>query len=662
MPSSHPVQTQGNFLGGQWDTIAQGRFDHPWHKSAMNASLNGLPVESGGWVKRSGTQWLGPTYGRYTAFVRTFFADSDRRYMVSLTTNGSQGFAHFFHEDQVLTNGSANVGTSSIASGVLTITTDTATGWAVGDNVIFSGLSNSGGPLLNRWFYIDSISGTTITLKDDVDAALLFSSGDAVGAKVNRIARFTTGFLGNLSTCQIVNIGIQSYGGPIEALLLCEGYAPQLIAMTVSTSGGVTTVSFAVSAATFTDGPYLDPQGYPGTLETGTVSAYSGSITFTPASTTFTSTDVGRQIRLYSQPAAWASGTAYSNGNLVTYNGSWWQYVGGATYAAISGVVPGTLYTNSSGVQVLLWAPYPTAGQWAYGTISAQATTSCTVSLTTPLASANGSTISQWRLGSFNTTYPTSGRLYQGRLYLGGAREGRIDASMSGQYLTFSPTDTNGNVFDNHALDLQLAAETQDFVQWFSPDRSGLMIGTIAEEYILTSGTSDGVITPSNYQLKRMSNYGSLGPQAVVDAGFSTVFVQAGGKIVYEYVTDAFTTAPSGRVLNEFSRSLVDDLYGITELAYVETRVPLVWAMTGDGLLLSCTYRRFSRFMSSPPDMAGWARHQLADLKRVVQSITSLDNHDQSWDFLYLSTTTTGGINPVGPANGIELMQPMEPS
>lgn len=654
MPSNRAVQTQGNFIGGLWDQVSHGRIDHPWHKAALALCTNAVPLENGSWCKRSGTQWLGPTYKRLQGYVRTFTGDSNNRYSVVVTTDGSTGWAHFFHKDAVLTNASDTVVGSSSSAGVLTITTAGTTGWSSGDQVIFSSAPVSGGPYLNLWCTITAISGTSLTVQDDQGNAFGFdtSTNALFGATISRIARYTTGFLANLNTVRCVNIGIQTYGGPIEALLLCSGYAPQLIQMSIGAS-----VTISVGAATFTDGPYLDAQP-----DTGTVSGYSGSITFTPGSTTFTANDVGRQIRLFSQPAAWSSSTAYSNGDLVTYNGSWWQYVGGASYAAISGVIPGTLYTTSTGVQVLLWAPFPTAGQWAYGTISAQATTSCTVSLTTNLASANGSTISSWRLGAFTATaaaYPTSGILYEGRLWLGGAREGRIDASMSGSLLTFSPTDTYGNVFDNHAIDENLSAQSQDMIRWFAPDRSGLLFGTVAEEYIATGGGNNDPITPSNFLFRRMSRYGTAtGGATAVHAGFAVVFIQTGTQIVYEYVTDAFTTAPSGRVLNEFCRQIGDLYGGLGELAYCETRVPLVWATTNlTAAFASCTYRRFSRFMSQPADMAGWALHELADLKRAPVSLSAVSFPDLDNDYLYITTAkATGGV---GFANGVEVMQPM---
>ena len=52
MGTAEFVQT--NFTGGEWSKTAQGRFDLPAYRTAMYASLNGLPLEQGAWTRRPG--------------------------------------------------------------------------------------------------------------------------------------------------------------------------------------------------------------------------------------------------------------------------------------------------------------------------------------------------------------------------------------------------------------------------------------------------------------------------------------------------------------------------------------------------------------------------------------------------------------------------------
>lgn len=647
---------QTAFGGGEWDTASQGRIDHPWHRKALSVSVNGQAGANEAWHKRSGTKWLGPTYKRLSASVREFESDTAHRYAVALTSDGSTGWAHMYLNDAILTNASNTIATSSSAAGVLTVVTSTATGWSVGDSVIFdtSTLPEDGYGYLNRWLTITAIAGTTITLKNDesTPAAFGFDSGTnaLTGATIRRIARFTTGILSNVAATQICNLGATVYGQPIKALLLHPAYAPQLISLTAADAPSVDTVTIAT--ATFSDGPYLDPTAG------GSVSGYSGSITYTPSDgTTFVAGDVSRHIRLYHEPAAWASGTIYVVGDRVTYNGGWWKCV----YAAgAAGIQPGLLYTISSGQQVMVWAPLPQAGRWAWGTITAQATTSCTVSLTTNLDSANGATITSCRLGEFTTsTYPGTGALYLGRLYLGGCREGRFSASMSGSanLFTFSPTDVYGKTYDDYGFSESISASSQDQIAWIKVDRLGLLMGSYADEFLLTSAGESEVITPFNKTIRKVSSYGSLAYRGATSAGFTTIFMHNAGHQAYEYLTEAMGSAPSGRPLNDFNQGIVKKAGTLSDIAYTESRIPVIWAVAADGQLFGATYRRTARSMSQAPDMLAWSRHKIADGGLSVDSLCVV-SPSASVDYLYLVTTPAS--SSYGVSKGVQRLMPFE--
>lgn len=639
---------QTSFAGGEWDSASQGRLDHPWLRSAMAVSVNGQAGANGAWHKRSGTKWLGPTYKRLTGIVRSFESNTGHRYEVVLTTDGVTGWAHFFLGDAILTNATNTVVSSSSSSGILTIVTNTSTGWAVDDQVLFTGLTGDGNAYLNRWLTIDTISTDTITLKDDTGTAFTFDSNANVltGATVKRIARFTTGIISALANTQIVNLGAPIYGGPLQALLLNQLYASQLISLTEAALDTVT-----ITTAAFVDGPYL------AATAGGSVSAYSGSITYTPSDgTTFTAADIGRHIRLYHEPAAWASGTAYTTGQQVTYNGGWWKWIGDATtYAGVTGVTPGTLYTTTAGIQAMLWAPVADAGRWAWGTITAQAGTSCTVSLTTNLVAANGATITSCRLGEFYIgVYPQTGIIYLGRLYLGGCREGSFSAGKagSGVLFTFSPTDIYGQVYDDAGFTEFVQSGSLDQLAWFKPDARGLLIGTFAEEFLLSAGDSE-VITPFNKTVRRVSSYGSAARPAVV-GGFSVIFLQHGGTQIFEYLTE-IGSSPSGRSLNEFNYNIVHRATGFSDITYTKTRIPVIWARASDGQLFGATYQRTSHSMASDPDILAWGRHRLADGGRLVVSLCSITPFN---DIEYLILTTSSSSASYGAAGGVERLMP----
>lgn len=828
--------TQPGFLGGFWSPLAQGRFDQPFYKQAMNVNLNGIVVEEGPWVRRSGTEFLGPTYERGPAKLLPLLSQNNHPYLMEVTATSLR----FYDGTSIVcTNDPRTIQTSSMSNGILSVTLDALSGWGSTDSVILyppasssvfftttseaslaaattiyvnpisgiylgglvsSGASGfptgsvtvtsiytnpapaapaltavSGGSLAaetytvvvtytgafgetsaspeativlsanyvftvtspaaqtgathynvyvtsgvggsfspveqlqnaspiaigTNWtmptsgvltgqptpsgFYPDTQSpftvgissailtgglasgayisfgpvspvyastalftgrqlrirtpdasiGATMTLADDLNNALPFNitTGDLNGCQLFRVLRFgvtyTTSLLPDIRVVQAQD----------SAFILSSGTAPQVVTVTDAALTGYIPVdsTFTYSAATFIDGPYLDPQGTVASPETGTVSAYTGSITFTPETTQFKSTDVGRSIRLFSQPAAYASGTTYTNGQFVTdSSGAWWEF----TYSSgLAGVTPGTS-TTIGGVTYLPWAPAPTAGQWAWGTITAEANTSCTVSLTTDLSSANGSTISMWQLGVYKAgQYPTCGVYHEGRLWLAGAVPNRFDASMTNDTLTFSPTDINNNVLDNSAISVTLNFDDTANIYWMIPDHAGILVGTNGAEVMISASQLNDPLTPTSIQAHIVSKYMSENVQPR-RAGMAAIFAQRYQQRVIEHLADAFSGKFSGRHLNEFAKSLT--AAGVKELDYQEEKAPIVWALMNDGSLAGCTYRRVSRFVTEPPVMQAWGTVTLGD-SSTINAICVLPDTGGLSDLLFVSPLDSNG-------------------
>jgi hypothetical protein len=650
----NPSVHQATFFGGEWSPTAQGRLDKPQYKQALNVCLNALPIPTGAYVRRAGLEFLGPTYQRALPRLIPYCDIGGVSYLIVLT----ESWAHFYSGTAAVftSDGAFTINSSSSAAGILTIVTASATGWSVGDQVKFQSIATeSGAKYHNRVLQIATISTDTITLKDDTNTAFSFDSDtDALAtAQVVRLQKSAHSFSDDAYFDLIRAIQAQTPTG--TALFMVERHtAPQVI----------TGTNLVISTASFKDGPYLDPQGGILSPEGGTVSAYTGSITFTPTTTVPVAADVGRHIRLFSQPAAWASGTTYTNGQYVTYNNQWWvfQYSSG-----LAGVIPGTT-TTISGVPVAPWAPAPIAGQWAWGTITAQNGVAYTVSLTTNLNSANGATISKWRLGLFMASrYPACGIYHEGRLWFGGcangaaagAPQGRFDASTTDDIYTFSPTDIYGNVADNHAINYTLSGKRAfNTILWMEAiDNGDLLFGTAASEW--RAEGIGGKFTPSTTKVTEITTYGAANVEPV-RAGIAIIFPQRFGRVVYEYLADAFSTRFSARPINEEARHLVasasDEASGYYRLAYQAEKAPVVWAVAGGTALLGCTYRRTSRFVTEPPEFAGWHRHTFAAGLRIPVDVCVLPGSGASMaNLVYLVTKNNG----VGLAYDVCILRPL---
>lgn len=635
---------QSDFRGGEWAPLSQGRSDIPIYKTALNVSINQILIEEGAATRRSGTEWLGPTHGRTTAKLLPFKSEAALPYVMEFTNLNLQFYANTGY---VCTNDRRTIVTSSSAAGVLTIVVDANSTWSVGDTVIMwfptTVTAAKGGPYRNRVFQITAGGGATtnLTLKDDLGVALPYDSAanDLTNVRLLRIFRFVTTY----ATSDLANL--RAIQAQTQSIILTSTVAPQVLQITTAATGDADPV-FTFGAVTFVDGPYNDQQGTFAAPETGTVSAYTGSITFTPASTTFVATDVGRHIRLFSEPAAWSSATGYAYGNTVKYKGAYWLSIYSGTN---TGVIPGTT-TTIGGVQVTVWAAAPNEGQWAWGTISSQTGAACVVALQTSLNSNNGATISIWRLGVYMAAaYPTCGVYHEGRLWLAG--KNRFDASSSNALFTFSPTDIYGTVLDSSGISETLNSDELNTILWMKVDHQGILFGTIGGEWLISASNLNDPLTATSIQAHQVTRYGNASIEPV-RAGMALVFVQRFRQRLMEYLSDTFSGRFSGRHFNEYSKHLT--AAGVKEIAYQQEKVPIIWSNQDDGTLVGTSYRRVSHFVTEPPVMAGGHRHQIANGVRLVQSMCVQPNSDGLSDLLYVCTYAVGGTD-----YAVEVLRPI---
>src|SRR5882757_7945649 len=77
--------TQSSFLGGEWSKFAQGRIELPAYKTALNVCRNGVPMEEGAWVRRSGTHFASATLNGVAGRVIPFAFEHAQPYMLEFT-------------------------------------------------------------------------------------------------------------------------------------------------------------------------------------------------------------------------------------------------------------------------------------------------------------------------------------------------------------------------------------------------------------------------------------------------------------------------------------------------------------------------------------------------------------------------------------------------
>lgn len=351
-------------------------------------------------------------------------------------------------------------------------------------------------------------------------------------------------------------------------------YEPIILSRTSATA-------WTLAAFTASDGPYMETNTASTTM---TPSAATGTVTVTASAVTginndvgFVSTDVGRLIRMQ-EGSVWG----------------WCEIVTHQSTTVVDVVVYDTL-TDTTSKQ-------------------------------------------NWRLGAWSDTtgWPRTGAFLENRLWAGGPADTpqRVDGSKSGLYTTFSPSDLDGTVADDAAIDYPLNADDLHAVRWLSPTSRGLAIGTSRGEWLLSAGSVTAeVITPSNATARPSTYHGSDTTQPV-KVGSATLFAQRGSRklreFAYMFEQDDFTAPDMTLIAEHILRP------GTTQ--HVQQQIPhtIIWSVRTDGALLGFTYERAQ-------SVTAWHRHSLggysdsgATAAAKVEALALIPSADGSRDELYL--------------------------
>src|SRR5579884_1134154 len=357
----------------------------------------------------------------------------------------------------------------------------------------------------------------------------------------------------------------------------------------------------------------------------------------------FQSTDVGRLIRLFSEPPDYNPGTNYSAGTTVKYNGLYYT-----TNVPVSNVQPD--------LDPVKWAINPSGATYTWAQIT-QVINSNTVQaqIMGPPIQWPGVTVRLWRLGVYSDTtgWPTCGIFSEGRFWFGGAQSNRFDASyvdgvdLDGN-INMAPTMQDGTVTDANGFGFTIESEEQNPIRWMAADPKGILVGTDGGEFLIFASQNNDAFTPTTTEVRLVTKY-RCADAPPVRTGIALLFIQKFKRRIMEFLADIFTGRFVAPHLTEAAKHLTAD--GIEEIWYQEELAPVVWFRTGAGDLNGCTYRRTSTYIQDTPAFAGFHRHDLGH-GRTITSITTGPSGNGALDALFMVTTD-------GTTNWVEQMTQM---
>lgn len=682
MAAASYVQTA--FTGGEWSIYAQGRIDDPKYKTAMNVCFNSFPIEEGAWVRRPGTAFICTTrngvFGRVIGFDFTDVAP--------FNTELTQGHLRLIEGHGLVFDSTATVVDISSANPAI-VTTSNAPKWATNDQVQFSfsgGKSKNCAILRNRQFVLTKLNATQWTLADPVTgvavngANINYDPTQGI-VQLNRVLDFATPYqaedINGVRSVVAAGEGVAASDNNGSAqssvqVLLHGDYQPRVLTGAVNPTAPNFS-SFSLTKMAFSDGPYLNqPNG--ATLSPNVIGqvvtfvigyqAWSSSTPYslgafvsfggviyqslnevnlnqTPnVSPTFwqavgagaavgpngfQATDVGRLMRVHSEPAAWSNAASYNIGDPVFYNAGYY-----VAQSANSGQQPDTNLAS--------WLPTTSlaVATWTWGVIATvNSPSSVTVNILGP-AVLYTSVINEWAVGVYSDTtgWPTCGSWYEGRLWLGGVIANRFDASVSNDPFNFQPTAYDGTVGDANGISDEFNSTEQNTIFWIEPTNNGLLCGTLKGEWLIQASNLNDPITPTSIQAHRVTKIGCF-DQVPIHTPLSMVVIQRFQRLLYEIFPDLFSGKITAPNLNSYSKHITKS--GVAELGYQSELVPIVWGRNNDGSLVGWTYQRKKQMSSEGPDFVGAHRHALGS-GRTVASLTVSPTPDQTSDSVLLTT------------------------
>lgn len=370
-----------------------------------------------------------------------------------------------------------------------------------------------------------------------------------------------------------------------------QGFAkPQLTDVDAGVSGAVINVTGAI-----------------GRNATLTLSNTTGSITITASAPIFSAGDTGLHLFADSGEAALTfvdsthlTGVTASDFLTTSYPVGSWGITGGVFRASDVGS-----YMRINGGLAKI-AAFSSASS-----VSAQIITALTSNVAAPPLS--------WSLESnvwsFANGYPRTGTLFEQRLWCAGSK--RFPQTIWGSRTALYYDFTKGSA-DSDACIFTIASDEINPITYLSSARM-ILIQTYGGELSMRGGV-EKPITPSNVQIKPETTYGSKTVRPVT-VGKDCLFVQRAGRklraMAYQIAVDGYDS-PDLTILAEHIT-----LSGIVAMAWQQEPDQLLWAVLGDGSMITCTLDRSQ-------NVAAWAHHYTDGAFESVCAVPT-GTFDQIW-------------------------------
>lgn len=240
---------------------------------------------------------------------------------------------------------------------------------------------------------------------------------------------------------------------------------------------------------------------------------------------------------------------------------------------------------------------------------------------------------------------PATGAFYQQRMWLGRTttNPNRIYASVTGDFPNFQEASLDNDdsyaTIDTDALNITIDDDQVNEIRWIRSAARGLLVGTNGAEYSITGTRTSEVITPSNVQAQRQSQYGSAAGIRPELIGRSLLFAHRSATRLIELSYSFEADQQTGQDVSIVSEHLLKPK--IKAMAFAEVPVQTMWMVLEDGSLVTFVFEK-------DQDVLGWTKCSFGG-SGLAESVVALPESDEDsvWFVVNRNGTRT-----------IEVMQP----
>jgi hypothetical protein len=596
------------FTSGEFSPRLHGRTDLAKYTSAAEEIENFIVHPHGGITRRPGTEFIGEVKDSAAAVrLIAFEFSTTQAYVLEF---GNLYMRVFKDGGRVV---DANVTISGATKANPAVITATSHGYSNDDHVAISSVAGMT-QINNRTFKIASVTSNTFELSgvDSRDYST-YSSGGVANVVYEIVTPYTTAQLRALKFAQSADV-----------MYVCHNsVSTRKLTRTDHTAWTLTEVDFI-------NGPFLDVNVTSTTITPG---AASGSgVALTASASTFVSTDVGRQVKLFN---GFLTITGYTSATVVaatvgtmpdgsaeilpTYTATTISFHEGdpdsttlehndrlhdtARNFVDQGFTDNMVITisgstsNNKSVKIVQVTDDTMLLKPADDLVTEVAGDTVTI-----IGTLGATT--KWALGYWSTTdgFPAAVSFYEERLVFAASTNypQTLWFSSSGDYENFTGSEVNSNVLDTNALTYTIASNQVNVIRYLSATRS-LLVGTVGGEFAVRASGTDQPLTPTNAQIKRQCSYGSadVRPEQVANV---TLFLHRNGRKIQELLFDFDSDSYKAPDLTILSEHVTES--GIVEMAYQKEPDSILWCVRDDGVLAGMTYRR-------DEDVVAWHRHTI---------------------------------------------------